>query len=418
MFALVDCNSFYASCEQVFRPDLRGKPVVVLSNNDGFVVARSKEAKALGIPDLEPFFKVEALLRRNNVTIFSSNYPLYGDMSQRVMTTLRAYSPEIEVYSIDEMFLSLVGFRDDLSSYAQQMKDQIWQHVRIPVGVGVAPSKTLAKLANRAAKKIPKCNGVCVLDTPAKWQWLLKRTPLTGVWGIAKRMAARLEDLNIHTAWDLATANAKIVRQRSSVNMERTIEELNGRSCLALEELPPAKKQIYCTRSFGKKAVTLEPILEAISLYAARASEKLRTQQHLAVCLHVFIHTSPFEPNYYGDNATALLPYPTDDSRVITYFARKLVEHLYKPGHAFLKAGVGLIDLQDRKYHQFDLLSKGQSVRTDALMQTMDSVNKRLGKGTLFLGAQGVSKPWYMRQQFTSPQYTTRWGDIPTVSAG
>lgn len=418
MFALVDCNSFYASCEQVFRPDLRSKPVVVLSNNDGFIVARSKEAKALGIPDLEAFFKVEAFLRKNNVAIFSSNYPLYGDISQRVMTTLRTFSPEIEVYSIDEMFLSLSGFREDLFSYARQMKERIWQEVRIPVGVGVAPSKTLAKLANRAAKKIPQCNGVCVLDTPEKWQWLLKRTPLTNVWGIAKRMAARLQDLNINTAWDLATANAKIVRQRSSVNIERTIEELNGRSCLALEELPPAKKQVYCTRSFGKKATTLEPILEAISLYSARASEKLRAQQHLVVCMHVFIHTSPYEPNYYGDNATALLPYPTDDSRVITHFARKLVEQLYRPGHSFLKAGVGLVDLIDRKHYQFDLLSNGQSTRTDALMQTMDTLNKRLGKGTLFLGAQGVSRPWYMRQQFTSPQYTTRWRDIPTVIAG
>jgi DNA polymerase V len=413
VFALVDCNSFYASCEQVFRPDLRGKPVVVLSNNDGFVVARSKEAKALGIPELEPFFKIEAMLRKNNVAIFSSNYPLYGDMSNRVMATLRTFSPHIEVYSIDEMFLSLSGYRDDLTIYGQKMKDRIWQHVRMPVGVGIAPTKTLAKLANHAAKKIPQCNGVCVLDAQAKWQWILRRVPVTTVWGVGKRMGARLADMKIYTAFDLATANPKMVRQRSSIFLERTIEELNGRSCLALEELPPAKKQIYCTRSFGKKAETIGPILDAISLYAARAAEKLRTQKHLVNCMHVFMHTSPFEPNFFSNSTTMLLPYPTDDTRLITLYARKAAEQLYKPGHFFLKAGIGLIDLIDRKHHQFDLLHSGQDAKTDDLMQTLDLVNKRHGRGTLFMAAQGISKPWYMRQQFTSPQYTTRWKDLP-----
>lgn len=413
MFALVDCNSFYASCEQVFRPDLRGKPVVVLSNNDGFVVARSKEAKALGIPDLEAFFKVESLLRQHKVAIFSSNYPLYGDLSDRVMTVLKDFSPHLEIYSIDEMFLSLKGMHSADNALGQEIKNRVWDHVRMPVSVGIAPTKTLAKLANRAAKKIPKCQGVCVMTQAHHWEWMLKRIPVTDIWGIARRMARRLEDLNIRTGWDLATSNPKQVRRRSNVCVERTIEELNGHSCLALEELPPAKKQIYCTRSFGNKATTLQPVLEAVSLYATRAAEKLRAQHHLVQTLHLFIHTSPFEPNYHAVTAMAQLPYPTDDTRVIVDIARKAATQLYTPGHAFLKAGIGFIDIIDKRHYQFDLLHPGQPIRSEKLMTVMDKINKVHGKGTLFVASQGVSKPWYMRQQFTSPQYTTRWRELP-----
>jgi DNA polymerase V len=415
LFALVDCNSFYASCEQVFRPDLRGKPVVVLSNNDGFVVARSREAKALGIPDLEPFFKIESMLRKHKVAIFSSNYPLYGDLSNRVMMTLTTFSPQIEVYSIDEMFLQLEGFPTPLAPYAHEMKSTLWRHVRMPVGVGIAPSKTLAKLANRAAKKIPKCAGVCVLDEPHKWQWLLKKVPVSTVWGIGKQLTKRLAGLNINSAWDLACANPKVVRRHSSVCLERTIEELNGRPCLALETLPPAKKQIYCTRSFGKKATQLEPVLEALSLYATRATEKLRKQKHLALCVHVFIHTSPFEPNFCSASMVAKLPYPTDDSRIIAQVVRATARQLYRPGHAFLKAGVGLIEIVDKQFHQFDLLHPGQAIKSDRLMAMVDKINNTFGRNSVFLAAQGVSKPWYMRQQFTSPEYTTKWSEIPKI---
>lgn len=417
MYALVDCNSFYASCEQVFRPDLRGKPVVVLSNNDGFVVARSKEAKALGIVDLQPFFKIEHVLRQHRVAIFSSNYPLYGDLSHRVMKTLNRFSPQIEVYSIDEMFLQLSGIPVDAKEYGHRMKDTLWQHIRMPVGVGIAPTKTLAKLANRVAKKMPHTRGVCVLDEPHKWEWVLKRSKVTDIWGIASRMAKRLEALNIHNAWDLASSNAKLVRRHCNVNIERTISELNGIPCYELEDIPPAKKQIYCTRSFGKKATNLEPILNALSLYAARAAEKLRYQNHLALTIHVFIHTSPFEPNFYSNSHVAKLPYPTDDTRVITSVVRQLGTALYKEGYAFLKAGIGLIEIIDKNDYQFDLFHPGQSQQADKLMDVMDLINRREGKGTVFLGAQGVSKPWYMRQQFTSPQYTTKWSDIPTVQA-
>jgi len=421
MFALVDCNSFYASCEQVFRPELRGKPVVVLSNNDCFIVARSKEAKALGIPELEPFYKVEHLLRKHQVTIFSSNYPLYGDLSNRVMLTLANYSPNIEVYSIDEMFLSLQGFPDNLKNYGQEIKARVWQDTRIAVGVGIAPSKTLAKLASWASKKIPACKGVCVLDEPHKWQWLLRRVPVTTLWGVAKRQACRLEPLGIHTAWDLASANAKLVRSFSSVCLERTIEELNGHACLQLEEQLPAKKQIYCSRSFGNKTTSLPPILEAVSLYATRAAEKLRKQNHLVRTLHVFLQAPANQRGFSGESTGASqvvqLPYPTDDTRIITTAARDTARRLYRPGPAYLKAGVGLIDIMDKQYRQFDLLRSEQSSQADGLMNVVDEINRREGKGTLFLASQGTRKPWYMRQNYCSPQYTTRWRDIPTVRA-
>ncbi len=415
MFALVDCNSFYASCEQVFRPDLRGKPVVVLSNNDGFIVARSPEAKALGIPDLAAYFQVEALLQKHNVAVFSSNYPLYGNLSARVMTTLRTFSPEIEIYSIDEVFLGVEGFRTDLSAMGQNIRETLWQHVRIPVGVGIAPTKVLAKLANRAAKSIPKCNGVCVLDTQSKQQWLMQRMPVTKIWGVAKRLAVRLETLNIKTAWDLATANPKIVRRHTNVCVERIIQELNGISCLELDDAPAPKKQIFCTRSFEHKTSDLKSIQAAISLYAARATEKLRAQHHLALTLSVFLHTSPFAPNYYDKSVTIKLPYPTNDTRIITQHAKLAVGRIYQPGHDFVKAGIGLIEMVDQRFHQQDLWQEPQSDNAHSLMAVVDKINRKHGKGSLFLAAQGVNPPWAMRQCHRSPAYTTRWDQIPVV---
>ncbi|MCB1757271.1 MAG: translesion error-prone DNA polymerase V subunit UmuC [Gammaproteobacteria bacterium] len=415
MYGLVDCNSFYASCEQIFRPELRGKPVVVLSNNDGFVVARSQEAKRLGIPDLEPFFKIEPLLRKHRVAIFSSNYPLYGNISDRVMTTLHEYSPHVELYSIDEMFLQMQGGGQALVREGQQIKERLWRDVRMPVGVGLAPTKTLAKLANKLAKTIPKLQGVCLLDEPHKWEWALRRVPPSAIWGVGKRLSARLDALGIESAWDLATADAKLVRRRSSVCLERTISELNGMPCLALDETPPAKQQIYCSRSFGKKATTVEPILNAISLYAARAAEKLRAQQFFALSMHVFAHTSPFEPGYHAFSDIVQLPYPTDDTRLITQAARQAVKRLFSDGHAYLKAGIGLVDIIDKRFYQQDLFHPGQSAKADATMRLIDRINGRMGKNTVYLAAQGVSRPWYMRQNFTSPGYTTNWNDLPVA---
>lgn len=417
MFALVDCNSFYASCEQVFRPDLRGKPIVVLSNNDGCIVARSKEAKALGIPDLEPFFKLEPLLRKHNVHVFSSNYPLYADFSERVMRTLGTFSPRVEVYSIDEMFLDLSGQTTDLKSLGNSLKDKVWTDVRLPVGVGIAPSKTLAKLASRAAKKIPRCDGVCVFDESHKWRWMLARVPVTDIWGVGSRLGRRLNDVGITSALELADANPKMIRQRSNVNLERTINELNGVSCFELEEVPPAKKQIYCTRSFGKKTRGFDGIKEAITLYCARAAEKLRAQKHLVKTIHIFFHTSRFDENRSSLSTTVQLPFPTDDTRLIVREAIGAARRIFREGPLYAKAGIGLIELTDRRHHQFDLLSAGQSEKADKLMRVIDAINHKQGKNTIFLAAQGVSKPWAMRQQYRSPEYTTKWSELPTVKA-
>lgn len=414
MLALVDCNSFYASCEQVFRPDLRGKPVIVLSNNDGCVIARSKEAKALGIPGFEPYFKIRDYVDRHEVAVFSSNFALYGDLSNRVMRILKHYSPDVEIYSIDEMFLSLSGLKVDCAEYAQEIRQGVWQQARIPVGVGVAPTKTLAKLANKVAKASERAQGVCVLNTVEKRSWVLQRTAVTEVWGVAQRTAKRLAELGIYSAWDLATAHPKQVRRHSNVCLERTMAELNGVPCLALEALPPAKQQIYCTRSFGQPTKALEPILEAVSLYASRAGEKLRRQNHLAGCMQVFIHTSPHKPSYRS--VSCLVPMiPTDDTRLLVHAARTAVQSLYCRGYDYIKAGVGLLELKDKKEYQPDLFQQPPSEKSQAFLQVLDALNRRQGKGTLFMAAQGIRKPWYMKQEHRSQQYTTSWSELPCV---
>lgn len=414
MYALVDCNSFYASCQQIFRPDLRGKPIVVLSNNDGCIVARSKEAKDLNIPDLQAYFKLRDVLATNNVHVFSSNYALYGDISKRVMETLKTFSPDVEVYSIDEMFISLEGFTVDLDTYGREIKQTIWQHIRMPVGVGIAPTKTLAKLANHAAKKIPKCAGVCVLDQQEKWEWLLRRLPTHKVWGIGKRIAKRLADNDIHTAYDLAKTDTKRLRKLYSVCLERTANELNGIPCLDLEEVED-KKQIYVTRSFGVKVYALSALHEAIAMYATRACEKLRKQKHRVKSIHVFVQTSPFLPNYYVNSIVVQLPYPTDDPRLVIHCAKAGITKIYREGKAFLKCGIGLIELIDKQYQQHDFFSQGQPIQSDKLVEAFDKINGKYGTSTVFMAAQGIRKPWKMRRQFLSPSYTTQWQDLPVI---
>jgi len=415
MFALVDCNSCYASCEQIFRPDLRGKPVVVLSNNDGCMIARSAEAKALGLPAFAPYFKYKDELEKHQVAVFSSNYPLYGDISNRVMTTLRDFSPRVEVYSIDEMFLDLTGLIDDHHDLSQRIRQTLWRNVRMPVGVGVAPTKTLAKLANRAAKKITRCNGVAVFSKPVHWEWMTRRTAVTDVWGVGKRIGARLNGIGIHSAFDLATANPKWLRRHFGVVLERTVEELNGRPALALEEHPPAKKQIYVTRSFGRPLTELEPILQAVSLYASRAAVKLRQQNHRVRALHVFLHSSPFKPNYIGRSTAVSLPGPTNDTSVLIRECRAAIRKIFVDGE-FIKAGVGLIDVVDDRFYQSDLWTPEQSQHSQNVMNLMDRINGRYGRGSVMLAAEGIERRWYMRQEFRSPSYTTRWHDIPSIN--
>ncbi|MBL7000733.1 MAG: Y-family DNA polymerase [Gammaproteobacteria bacterium] len=414
MIALVDCNSCYASCEQIFRPDLRDKPVIVLSNNDGCIIARSREAKLLGVPDLQPFFKLEPQLKKHGVVVFSANFRLYGDISNQVMATLRDFSPHVEQYSIDEMFLDFSGMPNDLNEYGLLIRQTLWNNVRMPVGVGIAPSKTLSKLANHAAKKI-KPNGVALLDTPAKWQWLQKRLPIIKVWGIGKRLSQRLNALGIHNAYQLAQADPRFIRRQTSINVERTICELNGEACIGLEEQPAPKKEIFVTRSFGHKTSSREELLRHISRYAAAACEKLRSQNSFCSSLYLFAFTSEFKPGFYHNSVVVKLPYPSSDSSLIIEHARRGIASIYRTGSLFAKCGIGLLDIRDRHFYQQDLFSPGQHPQTDQLMQLIDSVNQRYGRDSITFGAEGLSGKWTMRQQRLSPSYTSSWGDLPKI---
>ncbi|MGH1470486.1 MAG: Y-family DNA polymerase [Cellvibrionaceae bacterium] len=415
MFALVDCNSCYASCEQIFRPDLRGKPVVVLSNNDGCIIARSKEAKQLGIPDLQPYFKIKHLLREKNVTVFSANFTLYGDISYRFVETVKRFSPNVEQYSIDEVFVSLSGVNWNLKNYGQIIKRTIWKEIRMPVGIGIGPTKTLAKLASHAAKKIPATEGVCVLDTPEKWQWVQKRVPVIKIWGVGHRLAKRFELMDINTAWDLANASPSQLRRLMNVNIDKTVRELNGVSCIGLEEIPPLKKEIFVTRSFGEKATEEEVLLNHISRYASAAAEKLRKQKSVTSNVHVFVQTSAHAMPYYANQAVIKLPYPTNDSRVIIRSARRIMSELHRDGFRYAKCGVGLLDVSNRRTEQFDMFIPRQTKKSLVLMKVVDRINEQYGSDTAVFAAEGFKGKWSMRQDHLSPAYTTRWKDLPVI---
>ncbi len=414
MLALVDCNSFYASCEQVFRPDLRGRPVVVLSNNDGCIVARNRQAKALDIPDMQAYFKVADLLRRHQVAVFSSNYELYGDLSERVMTALRDFSPDMEVYSIDEAFLSLAGFDCDLTDYGQQMRKAVWRDVRIPVSVGIAATKTLAKVANHIAKKQPQYRGVFAIDTPQRREQALRQLPVGEIWGVGRRLSRRLNDQGIITAADLARQPQGLLRKQFSVTTARTARELNGKPCISLDEQPPPKQQIYSTRTFGERIYELAPLQEAVSCYAATAMQKLRAQESLVSTALVFIQTSRFDAIPYSRSSVVALPCATNDTRVVVQHLRQHVARLFKPGLPFYKAGVGLIELTAERHQQLDLLGDRQSTRSQQLMQTLDRVNDKLPHA-LFLASNGIQPGWRMKRARLSPAYTTCWDALPRV---
>lgn len=414
-FGLVDCNSFYVSAERIFRPDLRTVPCACLSNSDGVLIAMSKELKDLGVPPFSPYFKVKKVLDENNATVFSSNYALYGDISNRVVQVIREFAADIEIYSIDEVFIKPVTLFGDYKTYGHAIKKAVWRQVRIPVGVGFASTKTLAKLANRAAKKIKKLDHVCVLEREDQRKWLLKNVSVKDIWGVGSRISARLNKQGIISGLDLANANPKNIRRDFSVCLERTINELNGVSCLDLDDIPTTKKQIYCTRSFGAKTFELDPILQATSMYATRAAEKLRKQDMLVKTMLVFLQSSPYDNMPYYESVTVQLPYPTDDTRILVQYARHAVEKLFKPGYAFSKSGVGLIEIGDKKFYQNDLFCEGQSERTDKLMRLIDTVNSKYGRSTVFTAAEGTKKEWAMKQDFKSPCYTTRWSDLPVA---
>ncbi len=414
MYALVDCNTFYASCEAIFNPAIRNAPVVVLSNNDGCIIARNAKAKALDIPDMVPFFQVETLVRKNNVRVFSSNYELYGDISAKVMHLMEPFGTAMEVYSIDEAFLRLPP-ACDYHSHGEKIKNRLWQQTRMPVCVGIAPSKTLAKLANHAAKKMQRLKGVCVLDEKHKWEWLLARITTDKVWGIGKRICQRLHHLGIHNALQLAQANPKYMRRHFSVVLERTIRELNGESCLDLELEPTPRKEIICTRSFSYKVTELHELQQAVSLYADRACEKLRKQNGLSATLWVYLESFDKGLGHFRPQRIIKLPFLTNDTRQIAHAAADTLAKIYRPGLRYKKCGVGLLDVRTRKYEQKDLFTPQQTEKSRKLMQIIDKTNQRYGKHTIKLLNSGIQGKWMMKRDYMSPRYTTRWQDIPQV---
>ncbi|WP_272165246.1 translesion error-prone DNA polymerase V subunit UmuC [Vibrio diabolicus] len=419
VFALVDCNNFYASCEKLFRPDLKDTPLVVLSNNDGCVVARSREAKLLGIKMGVPVFQIKSEMQRHGILAFSSNYALYADLSSRVMRTLEEMAPRVEVYSIDEAFLDLTGIESAISlvEFGQQVRERIGHWIGITVCVGIAPTKTLAKLANHAAKKYPATQGVVDLTNPDRQRRLLALVPVDDVWGVGRRLSKRLNALGITTALDLANASPRAIRDQFSVVLERTVRELNGESCIELEEIPPTKKQIVCSRSFGAKVTQFELLREAVCEYATRATEKLRKEQQQAKVMTVFIRTSPFKDNepQYSNSASGELLIPSCDTRDFIELANHLLKRIWKDGFRYAKAGVMLSDFYDPGMFQpglFDDVSTRSN--SQQLMSVLDTINQS-GAGKVFFAGQGTKKDWSMKREHLSPAYTTRWDQLPRV---
>lgn len=414
MFALVDCNNFYASCERVFQPKLERCPVVVLSNNDGCIIARSNEAKKLGIGMGEPFFKVRPLIERHGVAVRSSNYELYGDMSQRVMQTLLQLTSDVEVYSIDEAFCDLSGFQHrDLDAYAWEIKDTIKRWTGLPVGIGVGKTKTLAKIANNAAKK---ADGVVVLSSDAMRKAILAMTPVRDVWGIGRQYDKFLERYGIRTAWEFSQARDSWIRKHLHVTGLRTAQELRGIPCIPLEEQPDPKKNITVSRMFGRPITVLKDLEEAIASYATRAGEKLRRENRHANTMLVFFHTSPFKEGFTGASFAITLPRPTSFTPDLIGYATAAVRQEYRPGNAYIKAGLIFGELTAPANEQLTLFDSSGGDKRIAVMQALDTVNRRWGKNTLFYAGTGIEKRWSMRRERKSPSYTTRLSDLLTVA--
>ncbi len=415
--ALIDCNSFYCSCERVFDRRLEGVPVIVLSNNDGCAIARSAEAKALGIRMGDPFFKIEALCRANNVRVFSSNYALYGDMSRRVNAVIARFGDTRELYSIDETFLALDHAARELLATGQDIRRAVLQETGIPTCVGIGPTKTLAKLANAIAKKRPEFGGVCSLMDETQRPAMFAGWDVADVWGIGRATAAKLQALGVTDALVLSQLQLKQARTLGTVVLERLIAELNGVPCLAIEELPAARKGTAVTRSFGRPVRDLGGIMEAIAQHATRASEKLRSGGLVAGQLTAFLHTSRFrpEPHYHGSRSVQLMPM-TSDARVLTAAARRCIEAAYRDGYAYAKAGVILDDLRPAADAP-PCLFAGTEAGSPRLMAAMDGINDRFGRGTVRLATQGFRQRTALRSQHRSPCYTTRWDQLPVVRA-
>ncbi|RMC71571.1 Y-family DNA polymerase [Klebsiella michiganensis] len=420
MFALCDVNSFYASCETVFRPDLKGRPVVVLSNNDGCVIARSAEAKPF-VKMGEPYFKQKDMFRRHGIIAFSSNYELYADMSNRVMTTLEELSPRCEIYSIDEAFCDLTGVRNcrDLTDFGREIRETVLRRTHLTVGVGIAQTKTLAKLANHAAKQWQRqTGGVVDLSNIERQRKLMALLPVDEVWGVGRRISKKLESMGIDTVLKLADTDIRFIRKHFNVVLERTVRELRGEPCLGLEEFAPVKQEIVCSRSFGGRITEYHEMRQAICSYASRAAEKLRGEHQYCRFISAFVKTSPFALNepYYGNSASVKLLTPSQDSRDIITAATKCLDAIWRDGHRYQKAGVMLGDFYSQGVAQLNLFDdNAPRQNSEKLMEVLDHLNAKDGRGMLYFAGQGIQTAWQMKRDMLSPRYTTRFSDLLKV---
>ncbi len=420
-YALIDCNNFYASCERAFRPELKGRPVVVLSNNDGCIIARSNEAKAVGVPMGSPYYKCRGQLKRHRVEVFSSNYALYGDLSARVMGVLTRFCPGVEIYSIDEAFADLTNMPGGADAFARQLKATVETWTTIPVSIGIGPTKTLAKLANRFAKKHPRCRGVFDLTASPAPDLILKWTEIGDVWGIGPRHAKRLRKLGVNNALDFRDLRRDWVQKKMTVTGLHTLLELRGMPCLGFASGPVSKKTIVSSRSFGRPVTRLEDLLEATAQYMTRAAEKLRRQESVASHVLVFLHTNTFklgEPQY-SNAAPIPLPVATQHTPTLIRAAQSGIERIYKEDYAFKKCGVMLSGLEPKNGRWLNFLDLPPNNRPgDApLMQTVDACNTRWGRDTLKFGASGNDGTWRMKREMCSPRYTTVWEELLEVMA-
>ncbi len=421
MKAIVDCNSFYAACERLFKPALHGKPVVVLSNNDGCIVSRTDEAKALGIQMAGPYFQHKKEIEAHNVAVFSSNYHLYGDMSWRVMETLRMLAPQVEVYSVDESFLDLEGIEPTkLYEYALFLKHTTEEWTGIPVSIGVAPSKVLSKLANKLAKKDKiGTKGVMILQTPEQQMEALLRTPVEDIWGVGSAGAGKLRMFNINTAWDLRNMNEEWARKNlGGVVGVRLVKELKGIPCIEMKDSRTAKKMIATTRMFGKPIYELKELKEAVTTYVARAAEKLRRQNGAALEMSVFVvvsNNNGLHYNPYARSAHTTLPIATALTNVLIHHAAEMTASLYRKGSKYIKAGVVLSHIIPADTIQFNLFTPPENINARKLMNTIDNINFSMQQDILKFAANGTSKNWKMRQEMRSSRFTTRWEELCIV---
>lgn len=415
MYALVDANSFYCSAEQVFRPDLRNKPIIVLSNNDGCIVAANKQALACGIKKFEPFFKVRDLCALKGVIALSSNYELYADLSLKMMGVISRYAPDQHIYSIDESFLSFKRSmmpNNELLNHCIELRKAVWRECRLPVAVGVAKTLTLSKIANHAAKKLGY-RGVCVLDDKAEIDNVLKQLPVSSVWGIGRQLSKRMLTMGINTAYDLAHYGIDKIERNFNVDVVRTVRELNGQECLYWDNVRANKKQIFSTRSVGERITDLVSLEQALIKHVCIAAKKCRDQGSLCKTVMFFANTSPFDTNPRNYKTMHEFSYATSDSLHLSNVATKAAKELFREGVRYYKIGVGLIQLLEEKHYQNDLFN--QKPDNDELMKVFDGINLKYGPDTLFIGGQGIDQKWQMKRDMLSPCYSTRWSDIPVI---